>query len=194
MALFDHDLDDGSNGVPLAPGVPGDLVSTGAFPNVPLFLWGDSEPAPGPKYHGSYFARFNEAWAQGDFCAVHPVTGAVLMLGRADGVLNPSGIRFGSADIYAVVERCFGAEVAESLCVGQRRAHDVDERVLLFLVMKPGKGEALSRDMVGRVKATIARELTKRHVPEYVFAVPDIPVSLGLCFVPVVVAALRTMH
>ncbi|KAM4056292.1 AMP-binding enzyme [Hirsutella rhossiliensis] len=165
MAIFDHDLDDGSDGVPLAPGTPGDLVSTGAFPNVPLFLWGDAEPAPGPKYHGSYFARFNEAWAQGDFCAVHPLTGAVLMLGRSDGVLNPSGIRFGSADIYAVVERCFAADVAESLCVGQRRAHDVDERVLLFLVMKPGKGEVLDRDT--------------RHVPKYVFAVPEIPVTVN---------------
>lgn len=178
IAIFDHDLDEGSSdGAPLPAGTPGDLVATGAFPNVPLFLWGDAEPAPGPKYRGSYFARFGQAWAQGDFCVAHPVTGAVLMLGRSDGVLNPGGIRFGSADIYAVVERCFAADVADSLCVGQRRARDVDEAVLLFLVMRPGREAALDGRMVAAVKATIARELTKRHVPRYVFAAPEIPVS-----------------
>ncbi|KJZ70725.1 hypothetical protein HIM_09858 [Hirsutella minnesotensis 3608] len=173
IAVFDHGLDEGSRGEPLRAGMPGDLVSPAAFPNVPLFLWGDSAPAPGDKYRSSYFTRFGNAWAQGDFCAVHPRTGAVLMLGRSDGVLNPSGIRFGSSDIYAVVERCFAADVVECLCVGQRRPRDLDERVLLFLIMKPGR--ALDAELVGRVRETIARELTKRHVPKYIFEVSEIP-------------------
>ncbi|PHH92306.1 hypothetical protein CDD83_8020 [Cordyceps sp. RAO-2017] len=177
IAIYDHDLPDGSDGTPLPPGTAGDLVATAAFPNVPLFLWGDSKPAPGAKYHGAYFARFRDAWAQGDFCAMHPRTGAVLMLGRSDGVLNPSGIRFGSSDIYAVMERCFAADVAESLCVGQRRPHDADESVVLFLVMRPGR--TLSRELTGRIKGTIATELTKRHVPKYVFAAPAVPVTVN---------------
>ena len=42
-------------------GTPGELVATAAFPNVPVFLWGDKTPAgvPGSKYHSSYFARFD---------------------------------------------------------------------------------------------------------------------------------------
>lgn len=99
------------------------------------------------------------------------------MLGRSDGVLNPSGIRFGSSDIYAVIERCFPGEVAESLCVGQRRPSDLDERVVLFLIMKPG--QKLDKKMVKRIKDTIAKELTKRHVPKYVFEIPEIPVTVN---------------
>lgn len=175
--MYDHDLADGSEGKPLPAGQAGDLVATAAFPNVPLFLWNDDAPSPGKKYRGAYFDRFDGAWAQGDFCVFHPKTGGVLMLGRSDGVLNPSGIRFGSSDIYAVLERCFPAEVAESLCVGQRRSSDLDERVVLFLIMRQGR--TLDRKMVTSIKDTIARELTKRHVPRYVFQVPEIPVTVN---------------
>ncbi|KAH6611565.1 acetoacetyl- synthase [Trichoderma cornu-damae] len=178
IATYDHDLPDGSTGTPLPPGSAGDLVATAAFPNMPVFLWNDGPgPAPGPKYRAAYFERFAGVWAQGDFCAVSPRTGAVLMLGRSDGVLNPSGVRFGSADIYAVLERCFPDEIAESLCVGQRRPQDLDERVVLFLLMR--RGLALDKALVERVKGTIAKELTKRHVPKYVFEIPEVPVTVN---------------
>lgn len=159
-------------------GTPGDLVATLAFPNVPVFLWSDSTPAPGAKYTSSYFARFPGVWAQGDFAAVHPQTRAVYILGRSDGVLNPSGIRFGSADIYGVVERWFAGEVVESLCVGQRRRQDGDERVFLFLLMREGVrlGE---KGLEGRIREKIAGDLTKRHVPMYIFEVPDIPTTVN---------------
>ncbi|OAQ64802.1 acetoacetyl-CoA synthase [Pochonia chlamydosporia 170] len=177
IAVYDHDLPDGSDGKPLPLGQAGDLVATAAFPNVPLFLWNDDAPSPGKKYRGAYFDRFNKVWAQGDFCVFHPKTGGMLMLGRSDGVLNPSGIRFGSSDIYAVLERCFPAQVAESLCVGQRRPSDLDERVVLFLIMK--QGHELDKKMVRSIKDTIAKELTKRHVPKYIFQVPEIPVTVN---------------
>lgn len=35
---------------------------------------------------------------------VNPKTRGIHMLGRSDGVLNPQGVRFGSAELYAVVE------------------------------------------------------------------------------------------
>lgn len=174
VVVYDHDLPDGSTGSPLPDGTAGDLIAPTSFPNVPLFLWGDPDPSPGPKYRSSYFDRFKSVWAQGDFCAIHPLTGALHLLGRSDGVLNPSGVRFGSADIYAVLERCFAREVAESLCVGQRRPQDMDERVVLFLVMRPGV--QLDNGMVSKVKDTIAKELTKRHVPKYIFEITEIPV------------------
>lgn len=176
IAVYDHDMDDGTGGRPVPAGTSGDLVATAAFPNVPLYLWNDGAPStsPGPKYRAAYYERFNHVWAQGDFCQVHPRTGAVLMQGRSDGVLNPSGVRFGSADIYAVLERRFPAVVADSICVGQRRPADIDEQVVLFVLMRtPG---SLTRAVAADMREAIAAALTKRHVPRYIFEVPEIPV------------------
>ncbi|PFH56127.1 hypothetical protein XA68_17020 [Ophiocordyceps unilateralis] len=174
LQVFDSEI---SEGKPVPAGTPGDLVATTAFPNVPVFFWGDSQPAPGTKYYDSYFDRFRNVWTHGDFIVFHPVTGAVIFLGRSDGVLNPSGVRFGSADIYAVVERGFAAEVADSLCVGQRRRQDSDESVLLFVVMRPGK--PLTTSLVSRINKAIARDLSKRHVPKYIFEAPELPVTVN---------------
>lgn len=163
----------------LPDGEPGDLVATAAFPNVPLFLWNDTTPAPGEKYTSAYFARFPGVWAQGDFAAIHPTTKHIYILGRSDGVLNPSGVRFGSADIYGIIETGFASEIVESLCVGQRRPSDSDERVVLFLLMR--KGIKLDQKLERRIRERIAKELTKRHVPTYVFEVPEIPASQPFC-------------
>lgn len=99
-------------------------------------------------------------------------------LGRADGVLNPSGVRFGSAEIYNVIETFFGDDIQDSICVGQRRPSDNDESVMLFLLMKPGK--RFSEALVKQVKQRIGKECSPRHVPKYVFETPEIPVSLPL--------------
>lgn len=111
----------------------------------------------------------------GDFCSIHPVTGNITFLGRADGVLNPSGVRFGSAEIYSVIERRFADRVHDSLCVGQRRPTDQDETVMLFLLMKPG--HRFDTALVAEVRKAIAGDLSKRHVPKYIFETPEIPVS-----------------
>ncbi|KAK3327718.1 hypothetical protein B0T19DRAFT_171943 [Cercophora scortea] len=175
IAIYDALLPDGP-GSELPHGVPGELVAASPFPNVPCFFWGDGDHAtpPGPKYRAAYFARFDNVWAHGDFCRVHPVTGNISFLGRADGVLNPSGVRFGSAEIYGVVERYFADRVQDSLCVGQRRPQDDDESVMLFLLMKPGV--KFSRELVGQVKRRVGEDLSKRHVPRFVFETPEIPV------------------
>ncbi|KAK3308731.1 uncharacterized protein B0T15DRAFT_411467 [Chaetomium strumarium] len=184
VAIYDSLLPDGAQGQEVAPGTPGELVAAAPFPNIPCFLWGDrTEPgkspaAPGTKYHAAYFARFPHVWAHGDFCVVHPVTGNITFLGRADGVLNPSGVRFGSAEIYSVVERRFSDRVQDSLCVGQRRPQDVDESVMLFLLMRPGT--RFDRALVREVKQAIAADLSKRHVPKYVFETPEIPTTVNL--------------
>ncbi len=105
---------------------------------------------------------------------IHPITKALIFLGRADGVLNPSGVRFGSAEIYAVIEGGF-PQVSDSICVGQRRPSDSDESVMLFLLMKPG--ERLTAQLVHNIRAAIRKELSARHVPKYIFETPEIPVS-----------------
>jgi len=92
----------------------------------------------------------------------------------SDGVLNPSGVRFGSGEIYGVLER-FSDVIEESICVGQRRPKDKDERVLLFIKMRDG--HALTRTLERTIREAIRSALSARHVPAYVFAVDAIPVS-----------------
>ncbi|OJJ46221.1 hypothetical protein ASPZODRAFT_152419 [Penicilliopsis zonata CBS 506.65] len=177
MAIFEQ-ADEGATGVqgrPVQPGVPGEVVVTDAFPTMPVMFWGEDGPK---KYFNAYFARFDNAWTHGDFVSVHPVTKQVLFHGRSDGVLNPSGVRFGSAEIYNVIETQFADEIQDSVCVGQRRPTDPDESVILFLLMK--EGSKFTPQLVARVKEAIRKARTARHVPKYIFETPEIPTTVNL--------------
>ena len=68
---------------------------------------------------------------------INPKTKGIIIQGRSDGVLNPSGVRFGSGEIYTVLDQ-FSSVIDDSICVGQRRPQDLDERVLLFVKMREG--------------------------------------------------------
>lgn len=175
VEVYDQTIEGGKGvkGKPLPIGEAGELVATAPFPNQPVKFWGDET---GQKYFDAYYARFDNVWTHGDYIFIHPKTGGIYFLGRADGVLNPSGVRFGSAEIYSVIEAFFGEEIQDSICVGQRRPTDQDESVMLFLLMKPGK--QFSDDLVNRVKDRIGRECSRRHVPKFVFETPEIPVSV----------------
>jgi len=170
VEVYDSSIETGP-GAAVPDGEPGELVATASFPNQPVFFWGDDS---GDRYRNAYYTRFPHVWTHGDFIQIHPLTGQITFLGRADGVLNPSGVRFGSADIYSVIETHF-PEVADSLCVGQRRPEDTDETVILFLKMNDGF--AYREGLVERIKSKISQERSKRHVPRYVFQTWDIPVS-----------------
>ena len=103
------------------------------------------------------------------------------MLGRSDGILKPSGVRFGSAEIYNILLNHFSAEVEDALCIGRRRECDSDETVVLFLKMVPGsstgEGKGVSEDLKARIKATVRRELSARHVPGVIDECTEIPVT-----------------
>jgi len=169
LEVYDATIEEGP-GKTVEDGVPGELVATASFPNQPVFFWSDPD---GSTYQKAYYARFPHVWTHGDFIQIHPVTKQILFLGRADGVLNPSGVRFGSADIYSVIEEHF-PQVVESLCVGQRRPHDADESVMLFLKMR--EGEKFSEGLAEAIKRKIGEMRSKRHIPRYVFETKDIPV------------------
>ena len=161
-------------------GTPGELIAHAAFPNMPVYFWNDTPPGHPSfnqaKYFSAYFEKYDNVWTHGDFVMLHPTTKNLMFLGRADGVLNPSGVRFGSAEIYGVIENGSSFQgVQDSICVGQRRPQDQDESVLLFLMMKPG--EKFTQKLVNDVKAAIRKELSPRHVPKHVFETPAIPVS-----------------
>ncbi|PSN74449.1 acetoacetate-CoA ligase [Corynespora cassiicola Philippines] len=173
MEVYDSTIESGP-GHAVPDGEPGELVATASFPNQPVFFYSDPT---GEKYHNAYYKRFPHVWTHGDFIQIHPITKQVLFLGRADGVLNPSGVRFGSSDIYSVIETHF-PEVADSVCVGQRRPHDQDESVLLFLKMN--EGYQFNDDLVSRVRGKIGEERSKRHIPKYIFQTWDIPTTVNL--------------
>ncbi|KAI0543789.1 acetoacetate-CoA ligase-like protein [Xylaria curta] len=142
------------------PGEDGELVCTKPFPCQPLTFWG----ADGDKkYRASYFERFDNVWHHGDFVRIDARTGGLTMLGRSDGVLKPSGVRFGSAEIYNVLTKFFGGEVEDAVCVGRRRETDRDETVCLFVVMCEGR--EFTGELRLRIQQTVRTELSPRHVP-----------------------------
>ncbi|KAI0199977.1 hypothetical protein F4808DRAFT_461372 [Astrocystis sublimbata] len=142
------------------PGEDGELVCTQPFPCQPLTFWGADGDA---KYRASYFERFADVWHHGDFVRINVRTGGLTMLGRSDGVLKPSGVRFGSAEIYNVLTKFFGDEVEDAVCVGRRRETDRDETVCLFVVV--GQGRVFGEELCKRIQQTIRTELSPRHVP-----------------------------
>ncbi|KAF2962705.1 hypothetical protein GQX73_g10869 [Xylaria multiplex] len=144
----------------LTPGEDGELVCTKPFPCQPLTFWG---PSGGDKYRASYFERFPNVWHHGDFVRINTCTGGLTMLGRSDSVLKPSGVRFGSAEIYNVLTKFFGSEVEDAVCVGRRRETDRDETVSLFIVM--GEGHEFTSELCLKIQQTIRTELSPRHVP-----------------------------
>lgn len=156
-------------------GEPGDLVCVKPFPCQPVTFWGPTGEA---KYRSSYFELFGDSvWHHGDFVRFNPTTGGLYMLGRSDGILKPSGVRFGSAEIYNVLLKNFPDSVEDALCIGRRRETDTDETVVLFLKMKEGRN--FNDELVVDIKSVVRKELSARHVPGVVDECPEIPVTVN---------------
>ena len=147
----------------------GELVCTAPFPSMPIGFWNDPG---GVRYRAAYFERFPDAWCHGDY-AVHTAHGGFVILGRSDAVLNPGGVRIGTAEIYRQVEKL--EEILESLAVGQDWDNDV--RVVLFVRLRPGV--RLDAALEQRIRDTIRANTTPRHVPARIVAVPDIPRTIS---------------
>eukprot|EP00794_Sanderia_malayensis_P014109 gene14109-15583_t len=146
----------------------GELVCVKAFPCMPIYFWNDHDNI---KYKKAYFSKFSGVWAHGDFCQINSKSGGILMLGRSDGTLNPNGVRFGSAEIYHIVNATNFPEITDSLCVGQN--HQGRERVVLFLKM--AEIQMFNDELVKQVKTKIRESLSARHVPEVIRPINDIP-------------------
>jgi len=102
-------------------------------------------------------------------------TKGIVMLGRSDATLNPNGVRFGSAEIYQIVENFI--EISDSVCVAQRNQSGSDERVVLFLKLIPTS--EFNDDLVNRVKKSIREQLSPRHVPAAILPILDIPYTIS---------------
>ena len=162
LGLDVHAFDDEGRSV---VGEKGELVCTRAFPSMPVGFWNDPD---GRKYHDAYFARFDNVWCHGDYVEITE-RGGVIIYGRSDAVLNPGGVRIGTAEIYRQVEQL--EEVVEALVIGQQWEGDV--RVVLFVVLRGGV--ELDEALESRIRAHIRANATPRHVPARVVQVTDIP-------------------
>ena len=143
----------------------GELVCTAPFPSMPVAFWNDPD---GHKYRAAYFERFPGVWHHGDYAELTEHDGIVIY-GRSDAVLNPGGVRIGTAEIYSAVESL--PEITEAIAVGQDWQGDV--RVILFVRLQDGVD--LDKSLKDRIRTAIRTNTTPRHVPAKILAVPDIP-------------------
>jgi len=150
-------------------GEKGELVCTRHFPAMPIGLWNDPDQK---KLRASYFSQFPGIWAQGDYAEQRP-NGSLLIHGRSDAVLNPGGVRIGTAEIYRQVEKV--PSVLESLAIGQRWQDDV--RVVLFVRLN--EGDVLDEALEQQIRQVIRANTTPRHVPAKILAVTDIPRTIS---------------
>ena len=147
----------------------GELVCYKPFPSMPIGFWNDTD---GAKYHKAYFAQFENVWCHGDYGELTAQDGAIIH-GRSDAVLNPGGVRIGTAESDRQVERL--DEVVERIAIGQEWQDDV--RVVLFVVLR--EGQALSDDLTHSIRSTIRQHATPRHVPAKIIQVSEIPRTLS---------------
>jgi acetoacetyl-CoA synthetase len=146
-------------------GEKGELVCTAPFPSIPIGFWNDPD---GRRFRAAYFEKHPGVWSHGDFAEITP-RGSVIIYGRSDAVLNPGGVRIGTAEIYRQVEAI--PEVLESLAIGQEWQGDT--RVVLFVRLR--EGVVLGADLDARIRRRIRNNTTPRHVPAKIVQVADIP-------------------
>ncbi len=158
-----------SGGRSLPAGEKGELVCTQPFPSMPVGFWNDPDDA---KYRAAYFETFPNIWHHGDYCELTP-EGGMIIWGRSDAVLNPGGVRIGTAEIYRPVEKIPG--VVEAVVVGQNWEDDV--RVILFVKLR--EGIDLDEALVQTIRKKIRAAASPRHVPAKVIHVADIPRTLN---------------
>lgn len=150
-------------------GEKGELTCQSSFPSMPVGFWNDPD---GSRYRKAYFNRFPNVWAHGDYGELRQ-SGGIVIHGRADAVLNPGGVRIGTAEIYRQVEKV--EAVLESIAIGQEWDNDV--RVVLFVKLRPGL--QLNDELIKTIKMTIRSNTTPRHVPAVILQVADIPRTIS---------------
>lgn len=151
----------------------GELVCEAPSPSMPIYFWNDPD---GKKYRKAYFTFYphKNVWRHGDYIVMHSDTGGITFSGRSDAVLQPSGVRIGTAELYNVVEKL--EEVADSLAIGQ--SWEGDQRIILFV--KPAEGFSLTEELKRKIKTTLRKDASPRHVPALIVEVPDVPYTFNM--------------
>lgn len=150
-------------------GQQGELVCAQPFPSVPVGFWGDAQ---GDRLLATYFSRYPNVWWHGDLATVTS-RGGLIVHGRSDAVLNPSGVRIGTAEIYRQLEKI--DEVVEAVAIAQEFKGDV--RIVLFVRLRDGL--TLDEPLRDKICRTIRDNTSPRHVPSKLIQAPDLPRTLN---------------
>ena len=145
----------------------GELVVRAPMPSMPVRFWNDEGDR---RYRASYFEVYPGIWRHGDW-ATRTDRGSFVISGRSDATLNRGGVRLGTAEFYAVIEEL--PEIADSLVVHLEDDDGGPGRLLLFVVAGPGTD--LDDALRARLRAVLRTELSPRHVPDEIVAVPAVP-------------------
>jgi len=148
----------------------GELVITEPLPSMPLYFWNDPD---GRRYRASYFETFSGVWRHGDWIKI-TARGSCVIYGRSDATINRAGVRMGTSDFYRVVEDM--PEVLDSLAVDTGRLGR-EGQLLLFVVLR--EGQPLDEALRARIKKRLRDELSPRHVPDEIYAIPEVPRTLN---------------
>lgn len=148
----------------------GELVITQPMPSMPLYFWNDPD---NQRYRESYFEMFPGVWRHGDWVKITS-RDSVVIYGRSDSTINRQGVRMGTSEIYRTVEDI--PEVMDSLVVDLEGLGGASY-MPLFVVLKPGV--ELDDDLKTRINSRIRSSLSPRHVPNAIYAIPEIPRTLS---------------
>jgi acetoacetyl-CoA synthetase len=162
VAIFDE------NGEPCLEKA-GELVCKTPFPSMPIYFWNDPDQA---RYRHAYFDKYPPIWAHGDRAEITANHGLIIY-GRSDAILNPGGVRIGTAEIYHQVEKI--DEVVDSVVIAQKWQDDV--RIVLFVKLR--KDLNLDESLIRKIRDMIRTHASPRHVPAKILQVSDIPRTIN---------------
>jgi acetoacetyl-CoA synthetase len=145
----------------------GEFVVTTPMPSMPVRLWNDPD---GERLRDAYFDKYPGVWRQGDW-ALFTERGSCVITGRSDATLNRGGVRLGTSEIYTSVEEI--DEVADSLIVHLEDAEGGAGELLLFVAL--ADGAKLDDALRSKIRAKLRSELSPRHAPDTIVAVPAVP-------------------
>ncbi|MHC2330908.1 acetoacetyl-CoA synthetase [Bradyrhizobium sp. USDA 4454] len=157
----------------------GELVCTEPLPSMPLRFWNDPGNA---RYLSSYFETYPDnfdgsgrgpVWRHGDWLKINP-DGSCVIYGRSDATINRHGLRMGTSELYSAIEAL--PEVLDSLVVDLEYLGR-DSYMPLFVVLRDGV--ELDAAMKAKINKAVEAGLSRRFLPNDIFAVAEIPRTLS---------------
>lgn len=148
----------------------GELIIKKPMPSMPVYFWNDTD---NQKYKESYFDKFPNVWAHGDWIRIKSKEG-IIIYGRSDATLNRGGVRIGTAEIYNAVNELDG--VKDSLVITTDESDGSSKMLLFVQLMDDIK---LNDEIQTKIKANLRNQYSPRHIPDSIFQVTDIPYTLS---------------